>query len=396
MALDILEDKDLKFNLAISLSATPTDCEYKLEFTASNTGESPLNPVEFTYMLANNFEWVSPLGDTNFDESHWKLQGALTAGDLETKTVIIRYTGTTSITNAVIFSDINGTARHGNDAADYTGIFEYKQDVKPCVVIKPEFDLSITYAALADCKYRLDFKVTNKSTQTVKDILITYALNTNNFEWVTPPDSETQWDVGDLAPNASKTQTAVIQFIGTTTGAKVVFPDIDATSTNGKFDGIDHLSIDVDTACQTTPECCEDCPETSGLIVFNACDQSLTATIEPSLTSEGKELKVHVKLNPVCLSKHVVVGIELHEVTSMDPLTTVRRALKVIDLTPAQEDDACGPRECNCATFYIPPKDPASTDPTCDTQTFIVKAKAHYYYLDDTDPACECSACSID
>lgn len=107
------------------------------------------------------------------------------------------------------------------------------------------------------------------------------------------------------------------------------------------------------------------------------CDQSLTADVTPVLTSEGKEIKVHIKLNRVCLAKHVVVGVELHEVIGTNPRLTARRALKVIHLMPSGE--GCSERECNCATFYIPPKDNASTDPTCDGQTFIIKAKAHHY-----------------
>lgn len=60
------------------------------------------------------------------------------------------------------------------------------------------------------------------------------------------------------------------------------------------------------------------------------CDQSLTADVTPVLTSEGKEIKVHIKLNRVCLAKHVVVGVELHEVIGTNPRLTARRALKVI------------------------------------------------------------------
>lgn len=33
-----------------------------------------------------------------------------------------------------------------------------------------------------------------------------------------------------------------------------------------------------------------------------------------------------------------------------------------------------------------------SADPVCDKQTFIIKAKAHHYYVDG---ACECSTCNI-
>ena len=264
---------------------------------------------------------------------------------------------------------------------------------------EPEFRLDITLKHTEDCVYTLEFKATNLSKEkNLTNVSFNYTLDTD-FTWLSPLGdltcTPTTWTVGNLAKGASVVREAVIRYTGATSiDNKVVFSSILGFakydgSKNAEYKGIYSYKQDVDP-CPTTLECCEDCPVESADVIFTECDQSLTADVTPALTSEGKEIKVHINLNRVCLSKHVVVGLELHEVISTNPRLTVRRALKVIHLNQNGED--CGERECNCATFYIPPKDNASTDPTCDQQTFIVKAKAHHYYVDG---ACECSTCNI-
>ena len=263
----------------------------------------------------------------------------------------------------------------------------------------PDFRLDITLKHTENCMYTLEFKATNLSTEkNLTDVSFNYVLDTD-FTWISPLGdltfTPTTWTVGNLAKKAVVVREAVIRYTGTTSiNNKVVFTPISGIAKfdgtrNAEYKGIYDYKQDV-APCPEPIQCCEDCPVESGDIIFTECDQSLSADVTPVLTSEGREIKVHVSLKRVCLSKHVVVGLELHEVINTNPRQTVRRALKVIHLTPSGK--GCDERECNCATFYIPPKENASTDPICDQQTFIVKAKAHHYYVADS---CECSACNI-
>ena len=264
---------------------------------------------------------------------------------------------------------------------------------------EPKFKLEITLKGSKDCVYTLEFKATNLSTEKdLTDVSFDYALGAD-LTWISPLDDltfmPTTWTVGNLTKNTFVTKQAIIKYTGAIpTADKIIFAPISGAAKydrtkDAKYTGVYEYKQDV-APCPAPLECCEGCPVESGDVVFTECDQSLTADVTPILTSEGREIKVHVKLNRVCLAKDVVVGLELHEVTSEEPRVTVRRAFKVIHLTPSGK--GCGEHECDCATFYIPPKETSSTDPVCDSQTFIVKAKAHHYYVDG---ACQCSTCNI-
>ncbi len=285
-----------------------------------------------------------------------------------------------------------------NDFVDETGA-PVQQIYEDFTFTAPKFKLDITLKSSQDCVYTLEFKATNLSTEKdLTDVSFNYSIG-SDLTWISPLDdlsfTPTTWTVGNLAKNTFVTKEAIIRYTGTTSiEDKTIFSPISGTAKydrtkDAKYTGIYEYKQDVDP-CPVPLECCEDCPVELADVIFTECDQSLTADVTPLLTSEGREIKVHVKLNNVCLAKDVVVGLELHEVISEEPRETIRRAFKVIHLT--QNGEGCGERECNCVTFYIPPKETASTDPMCDQQTFIVKAKAHHYYVNG---GCECSTCNI-
>ena len=373
---------------------------YKMTVTAMSDGTITTNEV-FQFVLADIFKEIqldAPIG------TKATLEGNAVTWEVGTLNPV------TDVTNSPLVLDIS--AKHENelqegdliasnivnDFISETGI-PMQQTYDDFTFREPEFRLDITLKRTEDCVYTLEFKATNLSTEkNLTNVSFNYTLGTD-LTWISPladpTFTPTTWTVGNLAKNAFVTKEAVIRYTGATSiDDKVIFSSISGAakydgSKNAEYKGIYSYKQDVDP-CPTTLECCEDCPVESDDVIFTECDQSLTADVTPVLTSEGKEIKVHIKLNRVCLSKHVVVGLELHEVISTNPRVTVRRALKVIHLTPSGE--GCDERECNCATFYIPPKDNASTDPTCDGQTFIIKAKAHHYYVDE---ACECSTCNI-
>lgn len=249
---------------------------------------------------------------------------------------------------------------------------------------RPEFKLEIDVTRLdnENCQYRLDFKVTNTSNVTINDIVLNYLLDLENFIWVTPPASVTQWNVGTLTtsgPGKSKYQSADIQFIGATTGSKTIFASITASPPNTQaFTGIRELLKDVRETC--VKPCCEDCPVHEDAS-FDECQQTKNVTIEPELSSDGREIKVKVKVNNVCKGKTVVVGLELFQKVSGQP---VRKALKVIQLTRPNTGDDCATLECDCATFFIP-------EPLCPEKDFSIKAQAHYYDIGGS--GCNCTDC---
>lgn len=241
----------------------------------------------------------------------------------------------------------------------------------------PSFKLEIGVTHLENCEYRLDFKATNTSNVRIDNILINYQLNTTDFEWVTPPASTTQWNVGTLNAGQNKTQTATIRFIGTTTGLKTIFASITA-SPAGAFTGIRLLSTNVNATC--VKPCCEKCP-TAVPVDFEACEQSESATVTAEIDSDGREIKVKIRLTNVCKNKKVVVGLELFEGRINDP-NPVRKVLKVIQLTRTTGNNGCAPFECDCTTFFIP-------GPICPEQHFFIKAQAHYF--DSTPSNCNCT-----
>lgn len=248
----------------------------------------------------------------------------------------------------------------------------------------PSFDLKINVTPLENCQYRLDFKATNNSSVRIDNITINYLLDAANFIWVTPPPAPstiTQWPVGTLltsGPDKDKEQSAVIQFIGTTTGVKTIFANITA-SPAAAFTGIRSLATNVTKVCPQTP-CCEKCP-TAVPVDFDACEQSESATVTAEIDSDGREIKVKIRLTNVCKNKKVVVGLELFEGRISDP-NPVRKVLKVIQLTRTTGDNGCAPFECDCATFFIP-------GPICPEQHFFIKAQAHYF--DATPSTCKCT-----
>lgn len=242
---------------------------------------------------------------------------------------------------------------------------------------KPSFKLEIIVTPLENCDYKLDFNVTNTSNATINNILINYQLNTADFIWITPPTSTTQWNVGTLNSGQSKTQTATIQFIGTTTGLKTVFADINA-SPEKDFIGIDSLEIAVMKTCPKIP-CCEKCPKEIE-VDFIECEQSKNITITPKIESDGREIKVKVTIDAACPKKRVVVGLELFE--KQEDNSLVRLALKVLDLAPIT-GTRCDKRECDCATFFIP-------SALCSPRKFVIKAQAHYFSIDEVPCRCNC------
>lgn len=271
-----------------------------------------------------------------------------------------------------------------------------QQDQEGEGVHTPEFKLEVTYEFNEDCIYVFNFKARNLSDKKdLTNVKFTYELG-DNLTWISSTDVAlipTEWNVDNLSKNQSITKQATIKYTGDVDQAdKLILGNIMGTAKydgnkDAEYKGIYEYKHDV-VACPGT-ECCEDCPVESNPVLFTQCDQSLAVDIEPTLTSEGKEIKVHVRVNPVCVTKDVVVGIELYE--KVDENTTIRRALKVVKLAAMEGEPRCDMRECDCVTFYIPPKDEASDDPTCDQQTFIVKAKAHHYNI---ETGCECSTCN--
>lgn len=285
-----------------------------------------------------------------------------------------------------------------NDFVDETGA-PVQRLYEDFTFTVPKFKLDIILKSSQDCVYTLEFKATNLSTEKdLTDVSFNYSID-SDLTWISPLDdlsfTPTTWTVSNLAKNTFVTKEAIIRYTGDiSVEDKTIFSPISGAAKydrtkDAKYTGIDEYKQDV-APCPVSLECCEDCLVESADVIFTECDQSLTADVTPLLTSEGREIKVHVKLNNVCLAKDVVVGLELHEVISEEPRETIRRAFKVIHLN--QNGEGCGERECNCATFYIPPKETASTDPMCHQQTFIVKAKAHHYYVNG---GCECSTCNI-
>lgn len=246
----------------------------------------------------------------------------------------------------------------------------------------PSFKLEIDVIPRNNCEYQLDFKVTNTSNVRIDNIVLNYQLNATDFEWVTPPASTTQWNVGTLTttpPNRTKTQSAIIRFIGTTIGLKTILPSITASPPNTQaFTGIRELLKAVRETC--VKPCCEPCP-TPKDASFIACQQSKDVTVTPTLSSDGREIKVKIQLTAVCRNKKVVVGLELFAGMPTDP-NPVRKTLKVIQLTRETAPDGCAPLECDCATFFIP-------GPICPEQHFFIKAQAHYF--DDTPSTCSCT-----
>lgn len=376
---------------------------YKITVTATSDGTITTNEV-FQFNLADRFKEIqldAPTGTKAALEGNtvtWEVgtlspvtedadsslvlgisanyEGELQEGDLIASNIVNNFLGETGTPRQQAYDDFTFTV--------------------------PDFRLDITLKHTEDCVYTLEFKATNLSTeQNLTNVAFNYALGTD-LTWVSPLGdttfTPTTWTVGNLAKKAFVVKEAIIRYTGNTSIVnKDIFLSISGTAKydgmrNAEYRGIYIYKQDV-TPCPRPSECCEDCPVESENVVFTECDQSLTAEVTPALTSEGREIKVHVNLNPVCLSRRVVVGLELHEIISTNPRVTVRRAFKVIELAPNGKD--CGERECNCATFYIPPKENASADPTCDQQTFIVKAKAHHYNIDDIDEACKCSTCNI-
>lgn len=374
---------------------------YEMTVTAMSDGTITTSEV-FQFVLADRFKEIqldAPIGTKAALEGNtvtWQVGTLNPVTDAKTSSLVLGVSAKHE--NELQEGDLIAS-NIVNDFISATGT-PMQQTYDDFTFSDPEFRLDITLKLTADCVYTLKFKATNLSTEKdLKDVFFNYTLDTA-FTWISPPGNpsftETKWTVGNLAKGASVEEEAIIRYTGAASiDDKVIFSSISGSAKydgfkSAKYKGIYDYKQDVEP-CPTTLECCEDCPVESGAVIFTECEQSLPATVTPVLTSEGKEIKVHINLNPVCLSKHVVVGLELHEVIDTNTLETVRRALKVIHLTPSGEE-GCGERECNCATFYIPPKDNASTDPTCDQQTFIIKAKAHHYYVDE---ACECSTCNI-
>lgn len=252
----------------------------------------------------------------------------------------------------------------------------------------PSLDLDIDVIPRGDCLYQLNYKATNKTRNRLTDVSFSYVLGAD-FEWVTlpltpfpgiPVSTETTWHVGTLNSDQHKSATATIRFIGNNTvGPKTIFADIMAASTPpATFTGTKTLSTNVDKVCKAP--CCEPCPREVP-VNFDSCEQSETANVTAEILSDGREIKVKVTITAACRRKRVVVGLELFEKTT--PTTSVRRALKVLDLAALTTgSDTCEKRECDCATFFIP-------GPICPEQHFFIKAQAHYF---DTPPStCNCT-----
>lgn len=380
--------------------------DYKITVTATSDGTITTREV-FHFVLANQFKEIQLDAPTG---TKAVLQGNAVIWEVGTLNPVTE--ATTSSLVLDIFAKCENELQEGeliasnivNDFISATGM-PMQEVYDDFTFKKPEFRLDITLEdceECEECEYKLRFTATNLSKEKdLTNVYFDYTLGAD-LEWIFPlGDSsftDSTWNVGNLNKNTSVSREAIIRYTGTTSiDDKDIFSPISGYAKydrvkDAEYKGIFYYRQDVDP-CPTTPVCCEDCPVESEDVIFTECDQSLPVEVTPVLTSEGREIKVHVNINPVCLSRHVVVGLELHEVISTAPRVTVRRAFKVIRLTPS--DTGCGERECNCATFYIPQKENASADPTCDSQTFIVKAKAHHYNFDDIDEACRCSTCNI-
>lgn len=122
-----------EFRLDITLK-DKADCVYTLEFKATNlSNQKNLSNVSYSYTLDPDFQWQSPLNDSNFTPTTWIVGNLSKDGPPVTKTAIIKYTGAVSVNNKTVFLPVSGTAKYDtNRSATYKGVFDYKQKVDPC------------------------------------------------------------------------------------------------------------------------------------------------------------------------------------------------------------------------------------------------------------------------
>lgn len=356
--------------------------EYGISVTASSDGSITTNEV-FQFTLNDTFTNVTLTVPENTKASYennivtWKVGSLDTTKGTPLVLEVNAEHPTALEEGTLIASAITNTFL--NEQGE-----EMIENYDDFIFTNPSFELKVSVQPVENCIYQLIFTATNTSNATINNILINYQLNTTDFVWVTPPASTTQWNVGTLttnAPGKSKTQSATIRFIGTTTGLKTIFANITASPAEA-FTGIRSLSTTVNNIC-VSPPCCEKCPVPVP-VDFVSCEQSETATVTAEIDSDGREIKVKVQLTNVCKNKTVVVGLELFEGMITDP-NPVRKALKVIQLTRTTGDNGCAPFECDCLTFFIP-------GPMCSEQHFFIKAQAHYYNAPPSNCSCTCAA----
>ncbi len=194
------------------------------------------------------------------------------------------------------------------------------------------------------------------------------------------------WTFGALN---SMTQSRTLTFKSRYTGVAGVsiYESAQATATGGTNIATT-ISNDTTEDCEKN-DCCDDCDDDYTDLVTTPCNDSVEATVSPTILTKGRMLFVTLNTPPVCHMKDINIGVfvtEVHEDGSETAFAhrIIRRSAS------GQTRDCVDDRSCNCVQFMV--DDDETT--ACTNRTFRVRTVSHFVDQPTDTHQCQCGNCN--